>query len=829
MSLEKDYEYIAGFYYNLSDRFGSIIDSEYDIFSYSLPGSSGYFVLTETGPLPLTLNAVKIEGTDNFTVIDKEGNKYYFNSSGFTTYLNNVSYKTSWHLTSIVSADGADYINFSYNGTNINGSTSQSNTWSTREIITVNDMKEGSYRTAGLPSATGSNTSQELSWKATRLTEISFKGGKVTFDIHSAMGYVTGIQIKDANGNVVKKFSLTQSFLDMTLMNNYKLDELSLVSGNNKTDTYKFEYYPSTTAFFYKKIDYWDYPNTNPGTLIPSLTISWCDYPYYGCSSPYLIGNAGATRQSQEDEMKKGVLKKITYPTGGSTEFIYEANKTKSVNNSTVFCGGLRIKQIKTTESAGQEILRTFEYGSDGLGKLVRYPDIREAASENIIWNLQGNRQYGVESFGHYRKRVFSSGFSPDAAYYLNQPIFYGQVTEYLGDNNNNQGKITYVYTDPYSDSYFSRLPLPSTHTTAWGSQQLSGLNYVPLYLPEGSICNLYTACFASLWRDRKLSKKTEFKREGNSYTTVKETTRNYQRKNGITLNGLKIHKYIHFPFDNYEHKAEEAAAKELGSPVFLYDNIQITTGVELLTSVTETDYLSGGNLSVNMSFSYDPDHNLLTRKSLLNSNGDTIINNTYYPFQTGYLNTELTGRNMYAVPVKETRNINGKTESVIRQYTNFGNNLVKLSKILTQQGSYPEEKRIEYLRYDPKGNPLHIVKDGTDQVIYIWGYNYQYPIAEIKGVAYSDVTGKITEAALNTIAAKNEPTSSDWTTINNLRTQLPNALITTYTYKPLVGIATMTDPRGVVTKYEYDTFGRLIKVTQSDKVIESYDYHYKN
>ena len=78
------------------------------------------------------------------------------------------------------------------------------------------------------------------------------------------------------------------------------------------------------------------------------------------------------------------------------------------------------------------------------------------------------------------------------------------------------------------------------------------------------------------------------------------------------------------------------------------------------------------------------------------------------------------------------------------------------------------------------------------------------------------------------TIAAKNDLNTTDMTTINSLRAKLPNALVTTYTYKPLVGMATMTDPRGVVTKYDYDGFGRLIKVTQADKVIETYGYHYK-
>ena len=145
------------------------------------------------------------------------------------------------------------------------------------------------------------------------------------------------------------------------------------------------------------------------------------------------------------------------------------------------------------------------------------------------------------------------------------------------------------------------------------------------------------------------------------------------------------------------------------------------------------------------------------------------------------------------------------------------------------QNGNSPLETRIIYHNYDTHGNPQYISKDNADKVVYLWGYNYQYPIAEIKGAAYSDVTGKISESSLNTIAAKSEPAAADWTSINNLRTQLPNALVTTYTYKPLIGIQTMTDPRGVVTKYDYDSFGRLIKVTQADRVIESYEYHYKN
>ena len=78
---------------------------------------------------------------------------------------------------------------------------------------------------------------------------------------------------------------------------------------------------------------------------------------------------------------------------------------------------------------------------------------------------------------------------------------------------------------------------------------------------------------------------------------------------------------------------------------------------------------------------------------------------------------------------------------------------------------------------------------------------------------------------SLAVLATPNESKLKD----GSLQKALPNALVTTYTYKPLVGMETMTDPRGVVTKYEYDPFGRLKTVTKAEKVIETYDYHYKN
>jgi YD repeat-containing protein len=139
-------------------------------------------------------------------------------------------------------------------------------------------------------------------------------------------------------------------------------------------------------------------------------------------------------------------------------------------------------------------------------------------------------------------------------------------------------------------------------------------------------------------------------------------------------------------------------------------------------------------------------------------------------------------------------------------------------------------KKRITYDKYDTYGNPNQIVKDNFNTTVYLWGYTGQYPIAEIKNATYTEVTTKINATPLENIAAKAMLSVADSATINNLRMQLPNAQVSTYTYKPLVGIRTKTDPRGVKTTYEYDAFGRLQAIKdENNNVIERYDYHYKN
>lgn len=63
---------------------------------------------------------------------------------------------------------------------------------------------------------------------------------------------------------------------------------------------------------------------------------------------------------------------------------------------------------------------------------------------------------------------------------------------------------------------------------------------------------------------------------------------------------------------------------------------------------------------------------------------------------------------------------------------------------------------------------------------------------------------------------------------LDEVRLYPKEAMMTTYTYEPLVGITSMTNPANVTTYYEYDDLGRLICIRDQDRnIIQRYDYQF--
>lgn len=130
----------------------------------------------------------------------------------------------------------------------------------------------------------------------------------------------------------------------------------------------------------------------------------------------------------------------------------------------------------------------------------------------------------------------------------------------------------------------------------------------------------------------------------------------------------------------------------------------------------------------------------------------------------------------------------------------------------------------LTYNQYDNKGNLLESISRNGIKTSYLWGYKQELPVAQIVGTDYTTVLGKISSPSL----LDNPSNDVDLRVqLNNLRT-ISGALVTTYTYTPLIGMTSETDPNGRTTYYEYDSFGQLSLIKNQDgNILKKYCYRY--
>src|SRR5213075_1509843 len=67
-------------------------------------------------------------------------------------------------------------------------------------------------------------------------------------------------------------------------------------------------------------------------------------------------------------------------------------------------------------------------------------------------------------------------------------------------------------------------------------------------------------------------------------------------------------------------------------------------------------------------------------------------------------------------------------------QWYSSGNSvIIEPQTIVAKKGSNTEETRIHYYAYDNTGNPLEVAKENGERISYIWDYNKNFAIAEIR------------------------------------------------------------------------------------------------
>ncbi|MCJ7936204.1 MAG: hypothetical protein MUW56_21875 [Chryseobacterium sp.] len=204
--------------------------------------------------------------------------------------------------------------------------------------------------------------------------------------------------------------------------------------------------------------------------------------------------------------------------------------------------------------------------------------------------------------------------------------------------------------------------------------------------------------------------------------------------------------------------------------------------------------------------------------------------------------NQKLINAHMINIPLETTitskKNVSDVGKIISRSETKYDDatNLLASSVLSYDLQNNTVSTKVTYDQYDSKGNPeQYTTKDGIPVTI-IWGYNQTFPIAKIEGAKLSDITQSLIDnivIASNTdAAASNSDETPFLSVLDNFRkdSSFYNYQITTYTYDPFIGVASITPPSGIREIYKYDSAKRLEKVMDvNGKVLKEFKYHYKN
>lgn len=135
-------------------------------------------------------------------------------------------------------------------------------------------------------------------------------------------------------------------------------------------------------------------------------------------------------------------------------------------------------------------------------------------------------------------------------------------------------------------------------------------------------------------------------------------------------------------------------------------------------------------------------------------------------------------------------------------------------------------EDRLKVVSYTKYGKPQEVKNLKTGETtLYLWGYGYRYLIAEIH------LREDSKESILHIQDEADRMEQEAWD--GYIRNSFPASLIKTYTYRPQVGVTTVTDETGQTVYYDYDGLGRLTETYMMNgerkERLNSYTYDFPN
>ncbi len=450
---------------------------------------------------------------------------------------------------------------------------------------------------------------------------------------------------------------------------------------------------------------------------------------------------------------------------------------------------GIRISKIKNcpNDNSSECIEKEFIYEDENgksYGKLFRKRNItkyRLSAINGTIGNAICGAIYDV----------YSSSSNVPLGYFMGSHVFYDTVIERIKGNDNNYlgyTKKTFVCSPVEQNLTFPFLDVDNKE-----------------------------------FKNGKPLKEEVYSNTSSNPISVKEYTYDFG-SNTTPLNGINQRVYVLSIGIIGANNTESGPNSYKSNSTVFRNNIDR----EWLVNSISKEVLNGNDLITTQSNRYNNPNGHIKEQEIIDSDNDKIINKYFYSYNLNSgVNNTLTSLNRIASAIK-TQQLKGQEllNTQNTNYKNWGNNIVLPEIIQTSKDSDPLETRLTYYGYDNKGNPLEISKADGIHISYIWGYNKEYPVAKLENATRDQIEslsgfGASFHAGVAGLTSTQE---------NTLRSTLSDAMITTYTYNPLVGVTSVTDPRGYTMYYQYDEFNRLKFVKDAQgKLVSENKYNYKN
>lgn len=635
-----------------------------------------------------------------------------------------------------------------------------------------------------------------------RTTSIQFTYSSTDLDVKKK-NMLTKIDIySKATGKLIREILFDHTSFGTSVDNNLRLrlDAVHTKSPDLLTDEkYSFVYNTNVLPAYYSDPngcceDYWGFYNgcgntsSIPRDFLPADLMSW-----------------GGDRNPNPSNMDACNIKEIYYPTGGKTVFEFEANRAdegQSVYSYSDYkiLGGMRIKTINNyTDANSNPIVTRYEYSSALFRPITS--DLFTYSQNYYYHNQIGG--CSSESGVTERNCAISSAVCP-MTFSGSSPVTYLDVKEYKGTTTSIAGKTEYSYEfsnlyDDYPDSY------PIRFKDIFYSDR--GTNQARLIF------------------------KKDFSWKNGVYEPVSLLSNHFDffRTNQIQT-GYSLNKSVNYIVtgdgSEYEYDFDPSYLNN-----FISNDTKAFEDIPLLTETSEISFVNGSPATEKSTlYSYD-DYTQLREKTDFNSQNESIITTYKYPYDLAPLEPYKTMASQnFISPVVEQSEKKNTTflQSVKTNYYNpSGNVFVPQSIQKTVGGS---TYTMVTSSYDARGNLIQYTEINGQITTFLWGYNKTYPVAKIESSINPNISITVDDTQLKKTTVYADIVTDVGYLKGLLNSYITNKdyMVTLYTYSPLIGLTSQTDPSGKTVFYEYDDFGRL-KLTKDlqGNIVKKYEYHY--